>query len=188
MPSSRLSRRPSLRATGSAPCARGGALPLAVASVRPLLLLLLLLQLCGARGGLLHSAQRELSACTPHDDSDLGVATCEDWCSEPGHCSFCKCRRCSLCQRACDPSSEGDVHFEGAPLRCARRCEDQAHCGMCKCKGCEICKGHHPERACKPASSSDLPFESCQVWCQGGQHCQYCKCKVGCRRAQYCST
>ena len=56
---------------------------------------------------------------------------------------------------------------------------------MCKCKGCEICKGHHPERACTSAANdgSDVNFESCQSWCNGGAHCKFCKCKVRPRTA-----
>ena len=50
--------------------------------------------------------------CDPHDDSDIAVAQCEDWCSDVSHCAFCKCRRCSLCQRECTPATPDDVTFE----------------------------------------------------------------------------
>ena len=98
--------------------------------------------------------------CSPHDDSDIGVAACEDWCNDPTHCPFCKCRRCSMCKRPCSSTASGDLGFES----CETWCTEREHCSMCKCAGCDMCKGHHPERACtaKVFIADDTPFESCQ--------------------------
>ena len=113
--------------------------------------LLLALAACAA-------ATRELKACSGVDD-DSATPACEEWCNDPGHCKYCKCRGCSMCQ-PCAPTASDDVDYTG----CEEFCTDaESHCGLCKCRGCSICQGHHPEIACTPKDADDKNFETCQT-------------------------
>lgn len=47
--------------------------------------------------GFLSSTTRLGDTCTPHDSRDSWVAQCENWCTQPGHCKFCKCKGCATC-------------------------------------------------------------------------------------------
>lgn len=147
--------------------------------------------------------------CARHDADDAAVALCQPWCADNSHCSWCKCRDCSLCS-ACTPASDNDVAFEGCESWCAG---GEQHCNLCKCKGCDVCRGvrtgrarsahfcsvlvlrsitparsavidsclqFRPDVPCSPAPGmDDTSHEDCQPWCNGGVHCSLCKCK-GC--------
>ena len=122
----------------------------------------------------LHTARAGL--CKPHDDSDVAVSQCQEWCHHASHCSYCKCNGCSLC-KACLPKSFDDSKFESCEPWCVGGKE---HCALCKCKGCDTCKGHHPDRSCSPFDDADTVHEDCQKWCGSPDSCKHCKCK-GCK-------
>ena len=112
--------------------------------------------------------------CKPHDDNDIAVSQCQEWCHHASHCSYCKCNGCSLC-KTCLPKSFDDSKFESCEDWCVGGKE---HCALCKCKGCDTCKGHHPEKVCAPIDDADTTHEDCQKWCGSSDSCKHCKCKV----------
>ena len=110
------------------------------------------------------------------DDSDSSIARCDDWCKYPEHCSFCKCRACSLC-KPCESNVADDIAYEG----CEDWCSVHDHCDSCKCRACSFCK------ACTPKDETDTPFEDSQPWCSDAAHCEYCKCKASPRCRSLCT-
>ena len=119
---------------------------------------------------------RSLALCDRKDDSDSSIARCDDWCKYPEHCSFCKCRACSLC-KPCESNVADDIAYEG----CEDWCSVHDHCDSCKCRACSFCK------ACTPKDETDTPFEDSQPWCSDAAHCEYCKCKASPRCRSLCT-
>ena len=74
------------------------------------------------------TAGRSLALCERKDDTDSSIAKCDDWCKWPDHCSYCKCRACSLCQ-PCESEVADDIAWEG----CEEWCSVHDHCSSCKC-------------------------------------------------------
>ena len=64
--------------------------------------------------------------CTPHDASDIAVASCEPWCAYGANCVYCKCRGCSLCATCMpNPADPSDTMYEA--------CEDWCQGGEQHC-------------------------------------------------------
>lgn len=107
---------------------------------------------------------RSLTLCERKDDTDSSITKCDEWCKYPEHCSYCKCRACSMCQ-PCTSDVPDDIQWEG----CENWCSVHDHCSSCKCRACSFC------RACTPVDDSDTPYEDSQPWCTDKAHCEFCK-------------
>ena len=136
---------------------------------------------------------------------DLPFEACQDWCSDYGHCKYCKCRGCSKLRcnephaketgrpeassnaTVCHSPHKDDFTFE----TCQDWCTKPEYCSYCKCKSCPKlrCGEKHetekPERvappnatACKSTIGDDFAWEACQDWCSSYEHCRYCKCRA----------
>eukprot|EP00325_Prymnesiales_sp_UTEX-LB-985_P014355 CAMPEP_0174751982 /NCGR_PEP_ID=MMETSP1094-20130205/101021_1 /TAXON_ID=156173 /ORGANISM="Chrysochromulina brevifilum, Strain UTEX LB 985" /LENGTH=391 /DNA_ID=CAMNT_0015957555 /DNA_START=79 /DNA_END=1254 /DNA_ORIENTATION=+ len=111
--------------------------------------------------------------CTSQQANDASEELCQDWCSQPKHCAFCKCTACKMCDAmhpppvqalspppspprpapsTLSPTERGTTNH--ATAACAQqRCHDKkcnpgksTDCDSCTCQGCPFCQVLDPRR------------------------------------------
>lgn len=142
---------------------------------------------------------------SPHKD-DFTFETCQDWCTKPEYCSYCKCKSCPKLrcgekhetekpERVAPPNAtacKSTIGDDFAWEDCQDWCSSYEHCRYCKCRGCSklTCNEKHEKekpipvappgaKACKSPIGDDFAWEACQDWCSKPEYCRYCKCR-GC--------
>ena len=149
----------------SPPAPSPSAMPFCRGSARHTLCRAALLALIGSQLCLSTSqgvlAGRRLELCEPKDEEDTSVTMCQDWCSTPEHCSYCK-----VCKRRSLISAPSVPWLPGMPHALSPSCSQPTSLPCCcvsletQCRGCHgLCS------TCKASSTDDVNYEGCESWC-----------------------